>query len=144
MNKASEAPPPPFSLCDAEQIVRRLAPALREHGEWIQRVHAILVCRMQPEPGDVTPDGHLRSGLGQWFEQEPNEFIRGQPEYAKASAYHREVHELARATVPGGQRRQPRSRSRTTTASPAPSTASTTASRRWSRSCGICFASPTR
>jgi diguanylate cyclase (GGDEF)-like protein len=96
MNKASEAPPPPFSLWDAEQIVRRLAPALREHGEWIQRVHALLVCRMQPEPGDVTADGHLRAGLGQWFEQEPNEFIRTRPEYGKASAYHREVHEFAR------------------------------------------------
>lgn len=97
MTKSADVPPPPFSLLDAEQIVRRLGPALREHGDWIQRVHAVLVCRTSPDPEDVTPDGHLRSGLGHWFEQEPNEFIRGQPEYAQASAYHREVHDLARA-----------------------------------------------
>src|SRR5512134_3423987 len=97
MTATADVPPPPFSLLDAEQIVRRLAPALREHGEWIQRVHAALVCRAQPHPDDVAPGGHVRSALGQWFEREPNEFIRAQPEYAKASAYHREVHELARA-----------------------------------------------
>jgi diguanylate cyclase (GGDEF)-like protein len=97
MSTTADAPPPPFNLLDAEQIVRRLGPALREHGEWIQRVHAVLVCRTPPDPGDVAPGGHLRSGLGQWFEREPNEFIRGRPEYAQASAYHREVHDLARA-----------------------------------------------
>lgn len=93
----TDVPSPPFSLWDAEQIVRRLAPALREHGEWIQRVHAILVCRSEPDSLDVSPDGHLRSGLGQWFEEEPNDFIRGQAEYARASRYHREVHAMARA-----------------------------------------------
>lgn len=91
-----DVPSPPFSLWDAEQIVRRLAPALREHGEWIQRVHTILVCRTEPDPGDIDQNGHLRAGLGQWFEQEANEFIRSQPEYAKAADYHREVHDRAR------------------------------------------------
>jgi diguanylate cyclase (GGDEF)-like protein len=97
MSTTADAPPPPFSLFDAEQIVRRLGPALREHGEWIQRVHAVLVCRTPADPDDVAPGSHLRSGLGQWFAQEPNEFIRGRPEYAEASAYHREVHDLAQA-----------------------------------------------
>lgn len=92
----TDVPAPPFSLLDAEQIVRRLGPALRDHGDWVQRVHTLLVCRMTPDPAELSPDSHLRSALGVWLEQETNEFIRGQPEYAKASAYHRRVHELAR------------------------------------------------
>lgn len=92
----TDVPPLPFSLLDAEQIVRRLGPALRDHGEWVQRVHTLLVCRMNPDPADLMPDSHRRSGLGVWLEHESNEFIRGQPEYAKATAYHRKVHELAR------------------------------------------------
>lgn len=96
MDMVTDVPPLPFSLLDAEQIVRRLGPALRDHGEWVQRVHTLLVCRMNPDPADLMPDSHRRSGLGVWLEHESNEFIRGQPEYAKATAYHRKVHELAR------------------------------------------------
>jgi len=92
-----DEPCPPFRLWDAEQIVRRLAPALREHGEWIQRIHTILVCRSDPDPDDIKPGGHLRAGLGQWFEQEANAFIRSQPAYDEATRRHREVHALARA-----------------------------------------------
>lgn len=91
-----DAPPHPFGLTDAEHIVRRLAPALRAHGDWVQRVHTILVCRTEPDPDDVAPGGHLRAGLGQWLEQEPNAFIRSQPAYANATDHHRQVHALAR------------------------------------------------
>ncbi len=92
----TDVPTPPFSLWDAEQIVRRLSPALRDHGDWVRHVHTLLVCRLDPEPNDLAPDSHRRSTLGGWFEQETNEFIRGQPAYAKASAYHCRVRELAR------------------------------------------------
>lgn len=91
-----DAPPQPFGLADAEQIVRRLAPALRAHGDWVQRIHTILVCRTPPAPDDIMPGGHLRAGLGQWFEQEPNEFIRSQPAYDVATDHHRRAHALAR------------------------------------------------
>ncbi len=92
----TDTPAPPFSLRDAERIVRRLAPALQQHGAWIRRIHAMLVCRTSPHPDDLEPNGHLRSDFGRWLSEETNEYILSHPEYAAAKEYHRRVHDIGR------------------------------------------------
>src|SRR5512132_2248794 len=74
-----ESPTPPFGLHEAERIVRKLAPALRAHGSWIQRIHSTLVCRTPPTRVDLEPAGHLASELGRWLADETNEFIAVTP-----------------------------------------------------------------
>ncbi len=91
-----DTPTPPFSLRDAERIVRRLAPALQQHGAWIRRIHSMLACRTIPHPDDLETDGHLRSDFGRWLHEETNEYILGHPEYAAATEYHRKVHDIGR------------------------------------------------
>src|SRR5512143_2866346 len=103
-NKDSRTPP--FGLHEAERIVRRLAPALRAHGSWIQRIHSTLVCRTPPMRVDLEPAGHLASELGRWLAAEPNEFICSHPDYALALEEHRKLHALARSlcdAVQGGR-----------------------------------------
>jgi diguanylate cyclase (GGDEF)-like protein len=92
----NDTPTPPFSLRDAERIVRRLAPALQQHGAWIRRIHSMLACRTAPHPDDLEPDGHLRSDFGRWLNEETNEYILSHPEYRAASEYHRKVHDVGR------------------------------------------------
>ncbi len=91
-----DAPAPPFSLRDAERIVRRLAPALQQHGVWIRRIHSMLACRTSPHPDDLRRDGHLRSDFGRWLNDETNDYILSQSEYEAARDYHRKVHDIAR------------------------------------------------
>jgi diguanylate cyclase (GGDEF)-like protein len=103
----TELPPPPFSLRDAEQIVRRLAPALRSHGAWVQRVHTMLICRLPPAADDLSPDSQPATELARWFRDEDSEYIRRHPHYAEAAASYREVRALAagllRAVADGGR-----------------------------------------
>lgn len=89
-------PTPPFSLRDAERIVRRLAPALHQHGAWIRRIHSMLACRTAPHPDDLAADGHLRSDFGRWLSEETNEYILNHPQYAAAKESHRNLHDMAR------------------------------------------------
>jgi diguanylate cyclase len=91
-----EAPRPSFSLHEAEEIVRRLAPALQAHALWIERIHTILICRIPPDAEEIEADGHLRTALGQWLADEHNEFLSRHPDYAAAVDQHRQVHILAR------------------------------------------------
>lgn len=91
-----DTPTPPFSLRDAERIVRRLAPALQQHGAWIRRIHSMLACRTTPHPDDLETNGHLRSDFGRWLNEETNEYILGHPEYAAATEYHRKAHDIGR------------------------------------------------
>jgi diguanylate cyclase (GGDEF)-like protein len=93
---AENGPTPALSLRDAEEIVRRLMPALQEHGAWIRGIHSMLICRTAPADEDLDPDAHLRSDLGRWFRDEPNEYIRRHPEHAVATEHHRRVHDVAR------------------------------------------------
>jgi diguanylate cyclase (GGDEF)-like protein len=93
----SDSPVPPFTLRDAEEIVRRLRPALKHHSHWVERIHAHLVCRVPPDEDDLQRDGHLGSDLGRWLREETNEYIRRHPEYQAAIALHRDVHILARS-----------------------------------------------
>jgi diguanylate cyclase (GGDEF)-like protein len=93
---AENGPTPALSLRDAEEIVRRLMPALQEHGAWIRGIHTMLICRTPPADEDLGPDAHLRSDLGRWFRDEPNEYIRRHPEHAVATEHHRRVHDVAR------------------------------------------------
>jgi diguanylate cyclase (GGDEF)-like protein len=91
-----DIPGPPFTLREAEEIVRRLGPALHAHGAWVQHIHSMLICRTPPADEDLTPQSHLRSELGHWFEDEASEYIRRHPEYREAHRHHRDVHESAR------------------------------------------------
>ncbi|MDS4073322.1 MAG: diguanylate cyclase, partial [Defluviicoccus sp.] len=91
----TEPPAPPFTLRDAEQIVRRLAPALHEHGAWVRRVHTMLICRTQPAAEDLSPEGERATELALWFRDEESEYIRRHPHYAEAEASYREVRSLA-------------------------------------------------
>jgi len=93
---ADETPSPALSLKDAEKIVRRLAPALQQHGAWIHRIHTMLICRTAPTAADLEPDAYLASDLGRWFREETNEFIRRHPEHAAACEHHRRIHAVAR------------------------------------------------
>jgi diguanylate cyclase (GGDEF)-like protein len=92
----NNTPEPPLTLRDAEEIVRKLAPALHEHGGWVRRIQMALACRTAPDPEDLLPDSHLRSAFGRWLAEEKSEHIRRHPEYLAASDYHRRAHELAR------------------------------------------------
>jgi diguanylate cyclase (GGDEF)-like protein len=94
---ASDAPRPGVSLRDAEKIVRRLAPALHSHGLWVQRIHAILICRLPPAAVDLSPDSHRMTELGRWLEQDDGAFLRQRPEFAAALAGYRQMHARARA-----------------------------------------------
>lgn len=93
---AENGPTPALSLRDAEEIVRRLMPALQEHGAWIHGIHTMLICRTAPADDDLDPNAHLRSDLGRWFRDEPNEYIRRHPEHAVATEHHRRIHAVAR------------------------------------------------
>lgn len=92
----TDTPTPTFILRDAERIVRRLAPALQQHGAWIRRIHSMLACRTAPHPDDLKPDSHIRSDLGRWLKEETNDYILSHPEYAAARDYHRKVHDIGR------------------------------------------------
>lgn len=94
---ANDGPAEPFTLGEAEQVVRKLAPALHDHGEWVQRIHTILICRATPSPAELADDSHLATEMGRWFAEDGGEFLRRRPEHAAASLHHREVHALARA-----------------------------------------------
>jgi len=94
--KDTDTPAPPFSLRDAERIVRRLAPALQQHGAWIRRIHSMLACRTSPHPDDLRANGHLQSDFGRWLHEETNEYILSHPEYTAAKEYHRKVHDIGR------------------------------------------------
>lgn len=91
-----DTPTPPFSLREAERIVRRLAPALQQHAAWIRRIHSMLACRTSPHPDDLRPNGHLGSDFGRWLREEKNEYILSHPEYAAAKEYHLRLHDIAR------------------------------------------------
>ncbi len=93
---ADNGPTPALSLRDAEEIARRLGPALQEHGAWIHGIHTMLICRTAPADADFEPDAHLHSDLGRWFREEPNEYIRRHPEHAAAAEHHRRIHAVAR------------------------------------------------
>jgi diguanylate cyclase len=102
-----ERPIPPFGLHEAERIVRKLAPALRAHGSWIQRIHSTLICRTPPTRVDLEPQGHLASELGRWLADETNEFICSHPDYAVALEEHRKLHALARSLCDAVDRGRP-------------------------------------
>ena len=91
----TEPPAPPFTLRDAERIVRRLGPALRAHGAWVQRVHTTLICRIPPAAEDLAPDSQPATELARWFVEEESEYIRRHPHYAEAAASYRKVRALA-------------------------------------------------
>jgi diguanylate cyclase len=97
-------PAPSFGLHEAERIVRRLAPALRAHGLWIQRIHSTLICRTPPARQALGPEGHLGSELGRWLADETNEFICRHPDFVLAVEEHRRLHALARALCDAVQR----------------------------------------
>ncbi|MFZ1416438.1 MAG: diguanylate cyclase [Defluviicoccus sp.] len=90
-----EPPAPPFTLRDAERIVRRLAPALQEHGAWVRRVHTMLICRTRPAAEDLAPEGLRATELARWFREEETEYIRRHPHYAEAAESYRQVRVLA-------------------------------------------------
>ena len=96
-NATNNGPAPPFTLDEAEKVVRKLAPALQEHGLWVQRIHAILICRSLSSAAAQAAEDHLTTEMGRWFAEEGNDFLRRRPEYAAASQHHREVHAQARA-----------------------------------------------
>lgn len=105
-----EGPATPFGLQDAERIVRRLAPALHAHGEWIQSIHATLICRSVNDCKMLCGNGHEATQLGQWFAEETSEFICRHPEYVSAMRYHREVFSLAQGLCKAILDEQPISR----------------------------------
>jgi diguanylate cyclase (GGDEF)-like protein len=105
--RAVEAPPLPFGLREAEALVRKLAPALQEHGAWIQRIHALLVCRLPSSADDLAADSDRRSALGRWFEEENNVFLRRNPQYEAAVHYHKELYALARELCATISRNEP-------------------------------------
>jgi diguanylate cyclase len=92
-----ESPPPPFSLHEAEKIVRRLASALRAHGLWIHRVHCALICRTLPTRKLLAADDALGSELGRWLTGEKNELICRHLDHAAALEEHRQLRALARS-----------------------------------------------
>lgn len=95
-NATNDAPTLPFTLDEAEKVVRALAPALHEHGRWVQRIHAVLICRSLASAAELAAESHLATEMGRWFTEEGSNVLRRRPEYAAASRQHRQVHELAR------------------------------------------------
>jgi diguanylate cyclase len=95
-SSSAEGPATPFGLQDAERIVRRLAPALHAHGEWIQSVHTMLICRSIEACRALHEDGHADTELGRWFAEENIDFICRHPEYEMAMREHRNLYALAR------------------------------------------------
>jgi diguanylate cyclase len=88
---------PPMGLGEAEELVRRLMPALKGHGQWVKRIHKALICRTPPEPEDVAADSHLQSDLGRWFVEEDLKFVRRHPQHRLAYDTWLEQHARARA-----------------------------------------------
>jgi len=75
---------PSFTLPQAEQVVRKLMPALQEHGKWVKRIHTILICRTDPAPEDLEEDAYLNTDLGRWFADADNDYVRRHPGYETA------------------------------------------------------------
>lgn len=94
-NSDDEPPAPPLTLRDAERIVRRLAPALHEHGAWVQRIHTALICRIPPAAEDLATESLPATGLARWFREEESEYIRRHPQYGQAVTSYRQVRILA-------------------------------------------------
>lgn len=102
-----EGPATPFGLQDAERIVRRLAPALQAHGEWVQSIHTTLVCRSLEACQTLCNDGHADTALGHWFSEESSDFICRRPEYEMAMRQHQRVYALARGLCEAVLKDQP-------------------------------------
>jgi diguanylate cyclase (GGDEF)-like protein len=92
---SEEGPATPFGLQDAERIIRRLAPALQAHGEWIQSIHGTLICRSMEACETLCADSHKDTQLGRWFAEETSEFLCRHPEFVSAMGHHRELYALA-------------------------------------------------
>jgi diguanylate cyclase (GGDEF)-like protein len=99
-----DVPSLPFTLDEAEQVVRKLAPALQDHSQWVQRIHTILICRSLPSSAELAGDSHRATEMGRWFAEEGSEFLRRRPEHAAASLHHQELHARARALCEAVQR----------------------------------------
>lgn len=95
-NQSEQGPATPFGLQDAERIVRRLAPALQAHGEWIQSIHTMLICRSVEGCRALEEDGDADTELGRWFAEENIDFICRHPEYETAMREHRKLYAVAR------------------------------------------------
>lgn len=99
--------PSALGLREAERIARQLGPALHDHGRWVQRIHAILVCRTPPPAPDLAAEAHLASPLGRWLNDAAADRLSRHPQHAAAALAQRRMHDQARRLLAAIGRGEP-------------------------------------
>jgi diguanylate cyclase (GGDEF)-like protein len=85
-----------LSHSQAHAVLAELSRALDAHDAWFQHLTRTLICRLMPDPVDLTPDAHRRCAFGAWYHAYDGPGITGHPTYLTIGREHRAMHEHAR------------------------------------------------
>ncbi len=81
---------------DAEEVVRVLEAADRDHQRWLRDLHASLICGVPFAEDVLREDAHVLCKFGQWYYQRAPQALRQYEAFSALDQIHRDMHNLAR------------------------------------------------
>ncbi len=83
-------------LQDAIGILKQIDLALDMHLDWMKRLHKMLICNLEPNLDEISPDAHRHCSFGQWY-YHLDDLLRSELESSSAmGAPHKAMHQAAR------------------------------------------------
>lgn len=86
--------------------LQQIRQATQDHLEWQENLIRTIVCRLPPDPDELSNDAHHRCDFGRWYYAEATADLRQMSVFAAMEGEHRRLHEVAarllRTTANGG------------------------------------------
>jgi diguanylate cyclase len=78
-----------------QQALDELQDATRDHETWFGNLMRSLVCRVEPGPHELDPEGHRYCAFGCWYHGPGQQVLREQPSFSAIESEHVRLHRLA-------------------------------------------------
>lgn len=81
-----------------EQLLNAIAQidhALEKHEQWHNNIVRTFIARMDPDPGDLSPDAHRHCPFGEWYEAAQLRMMGDHPSFVALGEAHEQMHRKA-------------------------------------------------
>lgn len=84
---------------ELQASINQLEQAIHNHNEWFEVINRNLLCRLQLDQRELTPDAHRKCRFGQWVYHDACERLREHPAFRTIEKEHQAMHTAVSAML---------------------------------------------
>lgn len=94
-NRAEHPIKETLSHGEIREAISVLDQALYNHTQWTDALNITLICHLQPDERDISPNAHKNCRFGQWYYNQSGRALRQHENFDELELVHREMHAAA-------------------------------------------------